>query len=212
MLTSNGKQSGVDTFSIVDVTNKSSTLRLSSKTYPNAGYTHQGWLTEDQRYFFMDDELDETGGLTGGKTRTHLWDVSDLNNPVYRGFFDQASTAIDHNLYVKDGFVFETNYTTGLHMFKIGNLEGPSSQWLTEVAFFDTYLPNNGATFNGAWNNYPYFPSGNIPISDINGGLFVVRPLVNGWAGFVGTDVPEPAAGVLLSGIALACLGRRSRK
>jgi choice-of-anchor B domain-containing protein len=44
-----------------------------------------------------------------------------------------------------------------------------------EVGFFDTYPSNNGANFNGAWNVYPYLPSGNIVISDINSGLFVIR-------------------------------------
>jgi len=222
MMSSNGKQSGVDTFSIVDVTNKAATVRLSSKTYAGAGYIHQGWFTEDQRYFFMDDELDEQGGTTGGRTRTHLWDVSDLNNPVYRGFTDLATTSIDHNMYVKDGFLFETNYTTGLRMFKIGDLTGASSQWLTEVAYYDTYSANDGASFNGAWNNYPYFPSGNIAISDINGGLFVVQPNVSGWAlnpwdprgggnGGAPSNAPEPASiGVLLSA-GLFGISRRRR-
>jgi choice-of-anchor B domain-containing protein len=222
VMSSNGKQSGVDTFSIIDVTNKAATVRISSKTYSGAGYIHQGWFTEDQRYFFMDDELDEQGGTTGGRTRTHLWDVSDLNNPAYRGFVDLATTSIDHNMYVKDGFLFETNYTTGLRMFKIGDLAGPSSQWLTEVAYYDTYAANDGATFNGAWNNYPYFPSGNIAISDINGGLFVVQPNVPGWTltpwdprgggnGGLPDNAPEPASMGLILGAAALGLSRRRR-
>jgi choice-of-anchor B domain-containing protein len=221
MLSSNGKQGGVDTFSILDVTNKASTTRLSSKTYAGAGYTHQGWLTEDQRYFFMNDELDEQGGTTGGKTRTHLWDVADLDNPVYRGFVDLATTSIDHNMYVKDGFLFETNYTTGLRMFKIGDLSSTDkTQWLTEVAYYDTYAANDGATFAGAWNNYPFFPSGNIAISDINGGLFVVQPNVAGWdlnpwdprgggGGGLPNQSPEPGAATALIGAAIMGLTRR---
>ncbi|CAN5524827.1 hypothetical protein BH09PLA1_BH09PLA1_23150 [soil metagenome] len=226
MLSSNGKQgTAVDTFSIVDVTNKAATQRLSSKTYTGAGYIHQGWLTEDQRYFFQNDELDEQAGTTGNPvhTRSHLWDVSSLSNPIYKGFIDLPTTSIDHNMYVKDGFLFETNYTTGLRMFKIGDLSSSdSSQWLTEVAYYDTYAANDGATFNGAWNNYPYFPSGNIPISDINGGLFIVQPNVSGWAlnpwdprggGNGGTPVnsPEPASMGLLLGAAVLGIGRRRR-
>ncbi|MBC8109334.1 MAG: choice-of-anchor B family protein [Anaerolineae bacterium] len=224
MLTSNGKQGATsDTFSIVDVTNKASTQRLSTKTYANAGYAHQGWLTEDHRYFFMNDELDETGGLTDGKTRTHLWDVADLNNPVYRGFRDLPTSSVDHNMYVKDGFLFETNYTTGLRMFKIGDLASTNSaDWLTEVAYYDTYAPNDNATFNGAWNNYPYFPSGNIAISDINGGLFVVQPNVSGWAlnpwdprgggnGGLPSQSPEPTSVAALIGAGLVGMSRRRR-
>lgn len=223
MVSFNGKQTGVDTISIIDVTNKAATVRLSSKTYAGAGYIHQGWLTDDQRYLFQNDELDEQAGTTGGKTRTHLWDVSDLDNPVYRGFVDLSTTSIDHNMYVKDGFLFETNYTTGLRMFKIGDLASTdTSKWLTEVAYYDTYPANDGATFNGAWNNYPYFPSGNIPISDINGGLFVVQPNVSGWAlnpwdprgggnGGAPINSPEPASVGVLVGAGLLGISRRRR-
>jgi choice-of-anchor B domain-containing protein len=222
MFTSNGKSGSGDTLSIVDVTNKASTVRLASATYGDARYIHQGWLTEDHKYFFQNDELDETGGVTGSKTRTHLWDVQDLNAPVYRGFVDLPTTSVDHNMYVKDGFLFEANYTTGLRMFKIGDLaSSDKSQWITEVAYYDTYAPNDNATFNGAWNNYPYFPSGNIAISDINGGLFVVQPNVSGWDlnpwdprgggnGGLPSNSPEPASlGLILSA---AVIGLRRRR
>jgi choice-of-anchor B domain-containing protein len=173
---SNGRTgTGTDRFNIVDVTNKAAMSRISSSVYAEAGYAHQTWLTEDQRYAFMNDELDETGGLTGGVIRTHLWDLLDLDNPVYRGFFEQEG-GIDHNLYVKGKYVYQSNYTTGLRVFEIGDLSSEDpTEWLKLAAFYDTYAANDAATFNGAWNNYPYFPSGNIPISDIDGGLFVVR-------------------------------------
>lgn len=51
--------SNEDTLTIVDVTNKSAPLMLSRTGYVGRGYTHQGWLTNDQAYFLLDDELDE---------------------------------------------------------------------------------------------------------------------------------------------------------
>ncbi|MFT5258124.1 MAG: choice-of-anchor B domain-containing protein [Arenicella sp.] len=45
----------------------------------------------------------------------------------------------------------------------------------SEVGYFDTYPANNNTDFNGVWNVYPYFPSGNIIISDIDNGFFVIR-------------------------------------
>jgi choice-of-anchor B domain-containing protein len=216
---SNAKSGAViDTFSIVDVTNKTSMTRLASKTYPGARWIHQGWLTEDHRYFFQNDEFDETGGVTGGKTRTHLWDVQDLDNPSYKGFWDNTTTSVDHNLYVKDGYVYQTNYTTGLRILKIGNLDSSdSSEWLTEVAFFDTYPANDAATFNGAWNNYPFLPSGNVLVSDIEGGLFVLRPELGGFSMHkkLGDDVlfqsvPEPGSvGLMATGFVTLVLRRR---
>ena len=56
--------------------------------------------------------------------------------------------------------------------FYISNIDNKS---FTEVGFFDTYPENNNTRFDGAWNVYPYLPSGNIIISDINRGLFVIR-------------------------------------
>ena len=46
---------------------------------------------------------------------------------------------------------------------------------MTEIAFFDTFPNSNSANFNGLWSVYPYFASGNIILSDIEGGLFIVR-------------------------------------
>ena len=50
---------------------------------------------------------------------------------------------------------------------------------MSEVGFFDTYPENDNTSFNGAWNVYPYFNSGNIIISDINRGLFIIRKSSN---------------------------------
>jgi choice-of-anchor B domain-containing protein len=79
-------------------------------------------------------------------------------------------------MYVKDGYVYQTNYTTGLRILRIGNLASDvPSDWLTEVAYFDTYPWGDFEGYDGAWNNYPFFPSGNIAVSDIDGGLFILR-------------------------------------
>ena len=47
---------------------------------------------------------------------------------------------------------------------------------MVEIGYFDSFPPNNTANFNGAWNVYPFFESGPIIISDIEGGLFIVSP------------------------------------
>ena len=61
--------------SIADVTDKENPVALSVAEYPNVGYTHQGWLTEDQAWFYMNDETDETGGQVSN-TRTLIYDVA----------------------------------------------------------------------------------------------------------------------------------------
>ena len=54
----------------------------------------------------------------------------------------------------------------------INNIE---NQDIFEVGYFDTYPENDNAAFNGVWNVYPFFGSGNIVLSDIEKGLFVIR-------------------------------------
>jgi choice-of-anchor B domain-containing protein len=164
--------SGVDRLTIVDVTNKSAPVELSSTTYAGSAFIHQGWLTEDHRYFVVDDELDETGN-PGVNTRTHMWNVSDLDAPVHMGFFTGTTTAIDHQQFVKGNYVYQSNYRAGL---RILNAAGIATGALSEIAYFDIYPANNNPNFNGTWANYPFLPSGNVLVAGIEQGLFVVRP------------------------------------
>ncbi len=156
---------------IADVTNKSAPQTLASVTYPQLGFVHQGWLTDDHRYLLVGDEFDELN--FGGPTRTHVFDVSDLDAPAYVYAYEAATSSIDHNLYVLGNRVYQANYTSGLVILEFTDL---GNQQLAEIAFFDT-LPSSDATdFDGAWSVYPYLPSGNIIVNDITNGLFVLTP------------------------------------
>lgn len=153
---------------VVDVTDPTDAVQLSRTTY-NSQYTHQGWLTEDHKYFLSNDELDEN--YTGVNTTTFIWDVQDLNAPFLLGTFVSSTPAIDHNLYVKDNFCYQSNYRAGLRITSLDNI---ASGTITEVGFFDVYPSSDAAGFNGTWSNYPYFASGVIAISHIEEGLFLV--------------------------------------
>ena len=155
---------------IVDVTDKTSPKSISTVTYSNIGYTHQGWFTEDHKYFIVGDELDETG--FGFDTRTLIFDFTDLDNPSLKMTYTGPTSAIDHNGYVKGNTFYLASYTAGIRTIDISGIAG---EVMTEIGFFDTYPQHNNAAFNGVWNVYPYLPSGNIIISDIDRGLFIVR-------------------------------------
>ena len=155
---------------IVDVTDKANPTSISTITYSNPGYTHQGWFTEDQKYFIVGDELDETG--FGFNTRTLVFDFSDLDNPSLKMTYLGPTSAIDHNGYVKGNTYYLANYTAGIRTIDITAIAG---EVMTEIGYFDTFPQHNNSAFNGVWNVYPYLPSGNIVISDINRGLFIVK-------------------------------------
>ena len=165
----NSNDAFANDFEIVDVTIKTAPFTISSTTYPQVGYAHQGWLTEDHQFFLLGDEADESG--FGVPTRTHVFDVSDLDNPVYVFPYEAATTSIDHNLYVIGNRVYQANYTTGLRVLEFGNL---ANNELMEVAFFDTHPADDSTGFDGAWSVYPYLPSGTVIVSDDSNGLFIL--------------------------------------
>lgn len=165
--------SNEDTLTIVDVTNKAVPTQISRTPYSGSRYTHQGWLTEDHRYYMMNDELDESNN--GHNTKTYIWDLVDLDTPQLKGFYNGEKASIDHNLYIKGNYAYLTNYTSGLSIIDItdiGNME------FQEVANFDGYPANDAASFSGAWSNYPYFASGNVIMSGIGEGLYILDPII----------------------------------
>lgn len=157
---------------IANVTNKTNPVIISTISYNNVGYTHQGWFTENMSHFILGDELDET--RFGSNTRTLVFDFTDLDNPNLSSTYFGQTAAIDHNGYVKGNTYYLANYRAGMRVLDISNIAA-STNSMTEIGFFDTYPDNNNANFNGVWNVYPYFESGNIVISDIERGLFIVK-------------------------------------
>ena len=167
-------------YGIVDVTDKAAPVLIAEAIYPNPGYAHQGWLTDDHRFFIANDELDEANGFTS-TTRTLVFDVSDLDKPEFHGEFLHATPSIDHNLYVRGRYVFEANYTSGFRLLDAERLLSGAAgdAGLDAIAFFDTYPAGDGPVFQGAWSTYPYFASGTVLISDIDSGLFLLDPQVD---------------------------------
>ena len=154
---------------INDVTLKSSPVTLAAIAYPGMVYAHQGWLTEDHRYFFLGDELDELN--LGVPTRTHVFDLSELASPQHLYAYEADTPATDHNLYVLGNRIFQANYSVGLRVLEFGDLAAAE---IEEIAFFDTHPPNDARGFNGAWSVYPYLASGTVLVSDTRGGLFIL--------------------------------------
>lgn len=155
---------------VLDVTDKNNIQLISTASFTNTSYSHQGWLTEDHRHFLMGDELDELS--FGFNTRTIVFDFTDLDNPFQSFDYTGPTPAIDHNGYVSGNNYYLANYHAGLRIIDISDID---NQTMTETGFFDTHPENNDVGFSGAWSVYPYFASGNIVISDVNRGFFLVK-------------------------------------
>jgi choice-of-anchor B domain-containing protein len=157
-----------NTVDIWDVTDPASRQLLVSQAYPNRGFTHSGWWTEDGHYLFLHDELDERD--LGLNTTVRVFDMSDLRAPTLAGSWVGPTRAIDHNGYVRGNRYYFSNYSEGLTVLDITNPTAP-----TRVGYFDTWPATSETGFVGAWGTYPFFSSGTVAISDINSGLYLVR-------------------------------------
>ncbi len=159
------------TVDLWDVTNKAQPVRLSTTGYSSARYTHSGWPSADQRFIFVHDELDELR-IAGQRTQIYVMRIDDLLNPVIATAFTGPGTTTDHNGYTIGNRYYVAHYRRGLVVFDASD---PNA--LTEVGNLDTFLSpaSDGAGTDGAWGVYPFLPSGNILVSDIDNGLYVLR-------------------------------------
>lgn len=155
-----------------DITDASATRLLGTGEYNDVAksdqYVHSGWGTEDKQHIFLHDEFDEKDG--GLNSTVRIFSIADLNNPTQVGQWTGPTRAIDHNGFVRGNRYYMSNYERGLTVLDITDPANPET-----VGFFDTYTPSNNAGFNGAWGTYPFLPSGNILVSDIGSGLYILK-------------------------------------
>ena len=156
---------------IIDVTDKTDPTIISTIDYGNLEYTHQGWLTEDQRYFLLGDEQDEIN--LGLNSRTVVFDFEDLDSPQLSFEYSGPTGATDHNGFIKGDKFYLSNNAAGLRVIDLSDIANGT---LTEEGSFDSYPPDNDSGYIGAWSVYPYFESGNIVISDRTAGFLLVSP------------------------------------
>jgi choice-of-anchor B domain-containing protein len=155
-----------------NITNTSATTLLGTGEYNDVAksdqYVHSGWGTEDKQHIFLHDEFDEKDG--GLNSTVRIFSIADLTNPIQVGQWTGPTRAIDHNGFVRGNRYYMSNYERGLTVLDITDPANP-----VDIGFFDTYTPSDNAGFNGAWGTYPYLPSGNILVSDIGSGLYILK-------------------------------------
>ncbi|MCU0405813.1 MAG: choice-of-anchor B family protein [Ignavibacteriaceae bacterium] len=150
-------------YHLIDVTNKSNPQLISASITLPGIYAHSGWMTEDKRYFFATEEFN-VRDMT-------VWDLQDRSSwDLVIPSWGLSNNSVIHNLYIIDNYAHISYYTSGYLVLDITNPLSPQI-----AGQYDTYPQNNGGTYNGAWGVYPFLPSGNTIISDINTGLYVLR-------------------------------------
>lgn len=152
----------------IDVANKAqtnSTSKVLAQWNTPQNFSHNCWLSDDGKYIFTTDE----------KPASYLtcYDISDLSNVTEtdRTQIEPGSNTIIHNTYYLNDYCVTSYYTYGITIHDVTRKNN-----LVEVGSFDSSPNFSGDGFNGAWGVWPYLPSGNIIISDIETGLWIVKP------------------------------------
>ncbi|KAH7359280.1 hypothetical protein B0T11DRAFT_312031 [Plectosphaerella cucumerina] len=179
-----------DTLTIYDVTDKTGNVTniISISDFPGAEYIHQGVVNNEtwQEYLFLDDEFDErdakVGPMTQGLPTTHIFDIRNLEKPVYTGNYAGKTRSIDHNQYMVNGYLYQSNYGNGLNVLDVSSVtRDPTGKSICEAGFFDIHpeddeLEGGGVVaFLGSWSSYANFKSGFIFVHTIERGSFVVK-------------------------------------
>lgn len=140
----------------------------SLTTYPDEGYNHSSFLSEDHSTLYMCDEV--PAGLA-----VKVVDVTTISNPVVIDTFYTHTGDTPHNPYVKGNYLYLAAYQDGVYIYDISV---PSQPVLS--GYFDTHPQNPPGTYPsppyaGCWAVYPDLPSGIILASDMQLGLFILN-------------------------------------
>ena len=149
-------------FSQTTLENQSHEVIGTLPTYPDQGYNHSGWITTDGNYYAM---ADETWGM-----RMKMLDISDFSNIEVVALFGSGvdENSIPHNQIINGNYLYTAYYHDGFYVHDISDSFTPIL-----IGYYDTFEPDHHESYMGAWGVYPFLPSGNILISDMQTGLYL---------------------------------------
>ncbi len=181
-------------FSVFDVSNKSNPILLATQSTPTQ-FTHNTWLNDAGNVLFTTDE--------NSNSYLGAYDISNLNNIIEldRVQLTPGSGSIIHNTHNLNDYEIVSWYKDGIAIVDVSRPEN-----MIVTGHYDTYPQGSGNGFSGAWGVYPYLPSGNLVVSDINNGLFVLTPTYVRGCYLEGT-VTDSVTGLPLNNVTVTITG-----
>ncbi len=148
---------------VYDTSSPGSLPLLGSGRMPGASVAHASWPSRDGTVCIASNEAN------GGPIS--IWDISNKRMPMLlKTYTAGPSSAIPHNPFIRDRVAHISYYTEGYRSLDLSDPTNP-----VEVGYYDTStFPAGG--YNGAWGCYPFQPSGVVYITDIENGLYVLKP------------------------------------
>ncbi len=151
---------GID---LINVGNKAAPILIKEFNYTGSG-SHNGEFLQGTSFVAIGDEI----GTTGNHTR--MFDLRDLDNIDLIADIIVDPNAVAHNCYARNDTLYIAHYSEGIRMWDVSDPFNP-----VELGYYDTYLPAQFG-YVGVWNVFPFFASGKIIASDMQSGLFVLKP------------------------------------
>ena len=182
-------------FTVIDVSDKENPSIIGSHATPN-NFSHNCWISDDGDYLFTTDEV--SGAYVAAYDVSNLNDIEEVDRIQA---WSPQTNVIPHNTHVDGDFIVTSYYADGVSVVDISN---PSN--MIEVGYYDTSENYSGGGFNGAWGAYPWLPSGNILVTDIEAGLYVLEPKYTN-ASFIEGVVTDSNTGLPLSNVQVQILG-----
>ena len=182
-------------FTVIDVSDKQNPEIIGSHATPN-NFSHNCWISDDGDYLFTTDEV--SGAYVAAYDVSNLNDIEELDRIQA---WSPQTNVIPHNTHVDGDFIVTSYYADGVSVVDVSN---PSN--MIEVGYYDTSEDYSGGGFNGAWGAYPWLPSGNLLVTDIETGLYVLEPKYTN-ASFVEGVVTDSDTGLPISNAQVQILG-----
>lgn len=190
---------------IIDARNPAAPVIIASQVTPKQ-FTHNSWMSTNGKVMYTTDEV--TGSWVAA------YDISDLQNiKELDRYIHNNSGSIGHNTYVLNNmnitghatdFLWTSYYTDGITVVDAARPDN-----LVEIGNFDSSPNFSGDGFHGAWGVYPYLPSGNILISDIERGMLVVTPTYKR-ACYLEGVITDAISNIPINGATITVLGKAS--
>lgn len=146
---------------------------VSSIAY-GMGNTHTAY--REGNYVFVGDEIFGCDKCVNGpRGYIHVMDVSDLDAPREVARFEVPEAGA-HNIWVENGLLYIAYYQGGLRIVDVtGELRGDLYAQGRQIGWYHTAAPRDVLQPNAplAWGPQPF--KGNIFVSDMNSGLWVLH-------------------------------------
>jgi choice-of-anchor B domain-containing protein len=150
--------------SVWDLSDRANPVKLTQFFTPMK-FSHNAWLSDNGKTIFTTDERESAP--------VAAYNIEDVYDPKLIDTWKRRANekSIPHNVHVLNDYVIISHYTEGVVI-----LDGSDPRKMVRTGQYDTSPGFSGGGFNGCWGVYPYFKSGLIIASDIEGGLYILRP------------------------------------